>query len=141
VPVPVPLGVLVVVLPVPVPLGVLVVPVPVPLGAVVVPVPVPPGVLVVPVPVPPGVLVVPVPVSPGVVVVVSVFVPLPPLLPPWLQADKAKGRMAKLRAKVLARTALKRWQAFIVGVPLKVVNFWRFLIFKFKNRVSILSSF
>jgi hypothetical protein len=78
-------------------------------------------------------------VPPGVVVV-SVPVP-PPLVPLWVQADKAKGRMAKVTAKAVVQTVLDKSEAFIVGVPIKVVNSGRFLIFKFKNSGIILSSF
>jgi hypothetical protein len=70
------------------------------------------------------------PVVPLGVVVVSEPVLPPPLVPPWLQADKAKGRMAKLRVKALAQTNLGKSQGFIVVVPLKVTNSCRFLIFK-----------
>jgi hypothetical protein len=77
-------------------------------------------------------------VPPGLVVVSE---PVPPLPPPWLQADKAKGRMAKVRAKAPARTILDKPESFIVVVPVEVVNSCKFLIFKFKNSGTILSSF
>jgi hypothetical protein len=90
--------------------------------------------------VPPGVVVVP-PVVPSGVVVVSEPVPPPLLPPPGVQADKASGRMAKLTAKALAQTVLDKLEAFIVVIPVKVVNYSRFLIFKFQTSRTILPSF
>jgi hypothetical protein len=77
-----------------------------------------------------------VPVPPGVVVV---SVPVPPLVPSWVQADKAMGRMAKLRAKALAETILDKSEIFILVVPLKLVNSGRFLILRFKKSRPILT--
>jgi hypothetical protein len=78
-------------------------------------------------------------VPPGVVVVSE---PEPVPLPSWLQADKPKGRTAKVRTKALAHTVLDKSESFIIVFPFNVVNSFRFLIFKFKfkNRVTILSS-
>jgi hypothetical protein len=83
-------------------------------------------------------------VPPGVVVVSE---PVPPSLlpPPGVQADKASGRMAKLTAKALAQTVLDKLEAFIVVIPVvipvKVVNYSRFLIFKFQTSRTIVPSF
>jgi hypothetical protein len=73
---------------------------------------------------------------------VSVPVP-PPSVPAPLQPDKAKGRIAKHRAKAPDQRILDRDRAegFIVVIPLKVVDSCRFLIFKFNNSRTILSSF
>jgi hypothetical protein len=102
-----------------------------------VPEPVPPGVVVVSEPVPP-VVPVPEPVPPGVVVV-SEPPPVPP--PPWSQADKAKGTMAKVRAKALAQTVLGKLEGFIVVFPFKVVNSRSFLNIQFQKQWNYLSSF
>jgi hypothetical protein len=49
--------------------------------------------------------------------------------------------MAKLTAKALAQTVLDKLEAFIVVIPVKVVNYRRFLIFKFQTSRTILPSF
>jgi hypothetical protein len=98
---------------------------------------VPPPV-VVPVPEVPPPVVVPVPeVPPPVVVPVPGVAPAPPLVSLWLQADKANGRIAKLRAKVLAQTILDKLKGFIVVVPFQIVNSCKSLTFKFKNSETI----
>jgi hypothetical protein len=83
-------------------------------------------------------------VPPGLVVV-SEPVPPPLLPPPGVQADKASGRMAKLTAKALAQKVLDKLEAFIVVIPVvipvKVVNYSRFLIFKFQTSRTIVPSF
>jgi hypothetical protein len=71
---------------------------------------------------------------------VSEFVP-PLSVPAPLQPDKAKGRIAKHREKAPAQTILDRAEGFIVVIPLKVVDSCRFLIFKFNNSRTIISSF
>jgi hypothetical protein len=60
-------------------------------------------------------------VLPGVVVVSEPV--LPPSVVPELQADKAKGRMAKLRVKAPAQTILDKSEGFIVVVFLKGCKF------------------
>jgi hypothetical protein len=78
-------------------------------------------------------------VPPAGEVVVSVP---PPPVPPWLQADKAMGIIAKVRAKALARKILDKLESLMVVVPLRGVNSCRFLIlFKFNNSRTIVSSF
>jgi hypothetical protein len=53
--------------------------------------------------------------------------------------------MAKLTAKALAQTVLDKLEAFIVVIPVvipvKVVNYSRFLIFKFQTSRTIVPSF
>jgi hypothetical protein len=75
------------------------------------------------------------------VVVSEPVPPVPPSVPPWVQADKVMGRMPILRAKALAQRIFDKLEGFIVVAPLKVVNSRWFLIFKFKISETILSSF
>jgi hypothetical protein len=87
--------------------------------------------------VPPPVVVSVVEVPPPVVVPVPGVAPAPPLVSLWLQADKANGRIAKLRAKVLAQTILDKLKGFIVVVPFQIVNSCKSLTFKFNNSGTI----